>query len=228
MAKPRTNLIIKEGHDSYQLRVWTPAPTKAKGIIEAIEGVASVFHFTYSGCLDVWFNPCYSRAEIKAEIEAALRVKPTPAFAYLAYNRQQAKAERTIGEMDVGEVGYVVSWATDYWGWRPYPEHLGGLNLGYTVHPTPFGTIDTPVCRTATGWVVGGKVFAEKAQEKVGGIIATMRYGEAGYVVDRAVEGCDLDTCYTVFRYPVPPADVPICRTKTGWVVGGKVFTECK
>lgn len=73
MAKPRTNLIIEGSEvDSTSLTVWTPTPTASATLIEAIEGVASVYHNTSRDCLNVYLNPCYDKNELQAEIETAL------------------------------------------------------------------------------------------------------------------------------------------------------------
>jgi len=171
MAKLRTNYVIKEGSDLNLLQVWAPAHAKAKALIEAIEGVVRVWHSMNDDRLNVWLNPCYSKTELKAEIKAALSEQrwATSLHAHLT--------GRIIADMRLGEVGYVVPWAVDDWDWLS--THLDGLNLAYSVHPTSFGTIDTPICRTETGWVVGGKIFAEGAQDVFDGTIAAMRPGEA-------------------------------------------------
>lgn len=165
MAKPKTNLIIDEGTLNL-LKVWTLDVEKAKKHIEAIEGIIRVWRNPDNDCLNVWFNPCYSKAEIKAEIRAALsgrRQLNRPSYQERLRRKRHRVAypqwpKRTIADMRIGEVGYIVSWAVGNWSGS---ETLGGLNLGYRVHARKFGMADTPICRTETGWVVGGKVFTE-------------------------------------------------------------------
>jgi len=185
MARLKKNLIIKEIEGVPNLlEVWTPTPAKAKKLIEAIEGVVRVNHFVDKGRLSVWFNPCYGKTELKAEIRAALSEQRWATSLHAQRERRRRHRTtrpyltgRTIADMRLGEIGYVVPWAVDDWDWLS--THLDGLNLAYSVHPAPFGTIDTPICRTETGWVVGGKIFAEGAQDVFGGTIAAMRPGEA-------------------------------------------------
>jgi len=119
--------------------------------------------------LDVCLNPCYSKAEIKAEIRATLskqqQDRVPSRWERLGMGRGRTvrpqRTEKTIADMRVGEVGYIVSWAVGDWDWLPYPEHLDGLNLTYSVEPSSKRGSNTHICRTETGWVVGGKVFTE-------------------------------------------------------------------
>jgi len=64
--------------------------------------------------------------------------------------------------------------------------------------------------------------------------ISDMYIGELGYVTSWAVEGWNrpfpgyldgMNLSYSVFPAPFGTANLPICRTVTGWVVSGKVFT---
>jgi len=112
VAKPRKNLIIKESKTTPNLlEVWTPAPAKAKGLIEAIEGIARVYHFEVNGYLNVWLNPCYSKAEIKAEIRVALSEQQQLDHARAHRERFRGDwhrvfprwPEKTIAKMRVGE-----------------------------------------------------------------------------------------------------------------------------
>ena len=70
MAKPKTKSVIEgDKHNHTMIRVWTPAPTSMKELIEAIEGVTSAFYSKVRGYLVVWLNPCYDRNELIAEIK---------------------------------------------------------------------------------------------------------------------------------------------------------------
>lgn len=69
--------------------------------------------------------------------------------------------QKRIVDMEIGEVGFSVPWAAHNWDWLPYPNHLGGLNLNYSVYPCLGGTVTATVMRTKKGWVLNGKLYSQ-------------------------------------------------------------------
>jgi len=77
---------------------------------------------------------------------------------------------KNILDMQIGEQGFTVPWATSGWNWRPFPEHLNGLNLTYPVRVVAHGTFTEPITRDKYGWKVGERFFKEpymKSNRKV-------------------------------------------------------------
>lgn len=69
------------------------------------------------------------------------------------YRRGPVTHSKQIRKMQIGEHGYMVSWAL---GWYPDKWVWEGLNVKYTVNPEKGGTADTYIERLPDGYLIMG------------------------------------------------------------------------